>query len=228
MSKPIIAIRPEPGLSATVAAGSARGLSIAGWSLSRIEPLSWDLPSFADFDALLIGSANALRHGGDKLNTLKSLPVYAVGQATADLAERQGFSIAQTGEGGLQHLLDQLKDEDLCLLRLSGQERVDLEVGGDITITERAVYRVEHLPINENEAAMLHSGAIVMLYSAASAAHFAKECDRHAVDRNRIAIAALGPRILDAVGSGWADAKAAPRPRTSDLLALAEDMCQGS
>ena len=44
--------------------------------------------------------------------------------------------------------------------------------------------------------------------------------------KDRIALAAIGPRVLGMVGSGWRDVRAAANPSDAELLALAQDMCQ--
>ena len=40
----VVAIRPEPGLSATLERGQAMGLDMAGWPLFEIRPVAWDPP----------------------------------------------------------------------------------------------------------------------------------------------------------------------------------------
>jgi len=85
---------------------------------------------------------------------------------------------------------------------------------------------VRNVPLAEVDAEMFKTPAIILLYSAASAQHFAKECKRLGVDCANISLAALGPRILAAAGSGWAEARAAPGPSESELLAMARDMWQ--
>ena len=106
--RPVLCLRPEPGLSATISHGAALGLEITGCPLSRIEPVQWDAPDPAAFDALLAGSANIFRHGGASLARLRDLPVLAVGATTATAAREAGFCVARTGRGGLQNLLDDL------------------------------------------------------------------------------------------------------------------------
>ena len=49
------------------------------------------MPALDDIDGLLIGSANAIRHAGEKLEALKELLVLAVGSKTAELARESGF-----------------------------------------------------------------------------------------------------------------------------------------
>ena len=81
MTLPIIAIRPEPGCGATLAAGREAGLAVEAWPLFEVWPLAWDAPPADSFDALLLGSANALRHGGTALAAYRGKPAYAVGEA---------------------------------------------------------------------------------------------------------------------------------------------------
>ena len=124
-STPILAIRPEPGLSSTLALGRQMGLDMHGFALSRVVPVEWDMPSLARFDALLIGSANAMRLGGEKLAQLTHLPVHCVGEATAHEAKAAGFDVRHVGKGGLQSVVDAV-EAPLHYLRLVGNEYVDL------------------------------------------------------------------------------------------------------
>lgn len=222
----VFAIRPEPGLSKTIAAGAARALPIAGLPLSRVVPCGWTLPDLEPFDALLVGSANAFRHGGEKLEALTHLPVLAVGQTTADAARDAGFAIARVGSGGLQRVLDGLEGEFRHLLRLAGEDHVPLDLPADTQITERIVYKLGKTDLPEEVASELSMGSLVLLHSAAAAQHFVNECNRLGVDRANISLCALGPRILEPVGEGWQAARAAANPNENDLLALAIAMCQ--
>ncbi|WP_428027436.1 uroporphyrinogen-III synthase [Altererythrobacter sp.] len=221
----IVAIRPEPGLATTIGAARELGIEVTGYPVSRIAPLDWTLPELAGIDALLIGSANALRYGGPQLRHLRHLPVLAVGKATAQVAESQGFSVEKVGEGGLQHVVDSLGTQPRHLLRLAGEAHVPLTPTANITIATEIVYRVEHLPLPQALQENLAAQCLVLLHSAGSAMHFACECDRLGLDRARISLVALGPRILAAAGEGWRMAKSAHRPDEAALLALTKDMC---
>ena len=222
----VFAIRPEPGLSKTIAAGAARALPIIGIPLFKVIPSGWTLPDLAAFDALLVGSANAFRHGGDKLSALTHLPVLAVGEATADAARDAGFAVARVGSGGLQQVLDEIGSDFRHLLRLSGEDHVPVTPPANVLITERIVYKVGKADLPEEVASQLSQGALVLLHSAAAAQHFVNECNRLGVDRAHISLCALGPRILEPVGEGWQAARAAANPNENDLLALAIAMCQ--
>ena len=225
MSAPVVTIRPEPGFTSTVAAGREAGLAITGEPLFEIRPLAWSAPSVDTVDGLLIGSANAIRRGGAQLTPFTGKPVFAVGSSTADAARETGFPVQRVGEGVLQDLLDALSGQRLRLLRLTGAEHVPVTPPAGITVETRVAYESEALPMSPALARTLADGALVLLHSAAAARHFAKECDRLDVDRARIALAALGPRIAAAAGEGWAALRSADRPNDPALLALAREMC---
>lgn len=229
MSAKVFAIRPQPGLSATIAAGRALGLDIYGEPLSEIRPVAWDVPDPATIDALLIGSANAIRHGGPQLDLLRGKPVHAVGKMTADMAIEAGFSVERIGNGGLQSLLrpaNHVGPAPLRFLRLSGAERVELDVPAGIRVEERTVYQAVPVCISPHFAKLLESGGIVLLHSAASARHFSEECARLGIATNALAIAALAPRVTEGIGGDWGGIHHAASPNDSALLALVKDLCQ--
>lgn len=225
MSGFILAVRPEPGCSATVEAGRALGLAIGGHPLFEIRPLAWQAPPPEAIDALLLGSANAVRRGSAALAGLRGKPVHAVGEATAAAAEAAGFTVAATGRGELQGLLDTLA-APLRLLRVTGAEHVALVAPPGISIDTRIAYESVPLALPEKLADRLRHGALTLLHSAAAARHFAAECDRHSVPRGAVSLAALGPRIAAAAGAGWREVRSAAEPREATLLALAREMCQ--
>ena len=226
MTRPVIAIRPEPGLSATLSAGRSLGLDIHGFPLFRIAPIAWQVPDPANIDGLLLGSANALRHGGDALGRYAGKPAWCVGETTARVAQAAGLTIAGMGQGGLQGVLDQLEGQQLNLLRLAGREHVPLTAPAGVSIETRIVYGSEALPMPGTLADMLKGGAVVLLHSAVAASHFAAECDRHGLAKEPILLATLGPRISAAAGEGWGAQCHADTPREAALLPLAQDMCQ--
>jgi len=221
----IVAIRPEPGLSATLAVGRAAGLEIAGWPLFEYRAQEWLPPDPAVIDALLIGSAAAIRLGGAGLAAFGGKPVHAVGEPTAEAARSAGFEVASVGEEGLQNLLGKLATRPLRLLRLAGAEHVPLVAPEGITLETRIAYESAPLPMPDEMAHELVQGALVLLHSAVAARHLADECSRLGVFRERISLAALAPRIAEAAGGGWADVRSAAAAREAVLLALARDMC---
>ncbi len=225
MTRSVIAIRPQPGLATTVEIARSLDLKISAFPLSEVHPVAWEAPLASDFDALLVGSANVFRHGGQALAALRSLPVVAVGKMTADAARDAGFEVAHTGQGGLQGVLDTWPGKPTRFLRLTGDEHIALNPPAGCTIRNYVIYRLQYHDFSPELGSLLRRPALVLLHSAAAARHFASQCDRHAIARANIALAALGPRILEPVGDGWAVQRACARPDERALLAMAKDMC---
>jgi uroporphyrinogen-III synthase len=227
MSLPLLVLRPEPGNAATLAAANALGIEAIAAPLFAIEPMAWEAPDPAEVDALLIGSANALRHAGARLDAFLDKPAHVVGEATALAARATGLAVASIGSGGLQSVLDGMAPRRL--LRLAGQERIALAPPPGVTITERVVYAARPLPLPGAIARLMltHAlpGMVVALHSAAAATHLAGEMARLDLPRQRLHLAALGPRIAQAAGTGWAAIHTAPAPDERSLLALARQLC---
>ncbi|HUD28643.1 MAG TPA: uroporphyrinogen-III synthase [Novosphingobium sp.] len=223
---PVLILRPEPGASATLAAARDAGLSARAFPLFHVRGLSWDPVPREEIDALLLGSANALRHGGPDLAAYRGLPVYAVGETTAEAARAAGLDVVATGRGGLQAMLDALEPGHRRLLRLAGRERVELAIPRGVEVLTREVYASEPLPLPPQLVDLLARPALVLLHSGEAAAHFACRCDEAGIDRARIRLAAIGPRVASRAGAGWAALRSAPTPVDAALLALAARMCQ--
>ena len=224
MSFRILALRPEPGLAATLGKAEAMGLAITGHALSEIRAVDWECPDPRGIDGLLIGSANAILHGGPQLARLSDKPVHAVGEATAAAARAAGFAVAMVGTGGLQGVLDAIP-APCHLLRIAGEEHVPLTPPAGVTFAEVIAYRSVPLPLDPLGPLLASGEALVLLHSAATARHFADECDRLGLAREAVTLAALGPRIAAAAGEGWATVHTAERPDEDTLLQLVFDLC---
>ncbi|MET0179161.1 MAG: uroporphyrinogen-III synthase, partial [Novosphingobium sp.] len=180
------------------------------------------------FDAIVFASANALRHAGRALAGYAALPAYAVGEVTAAAARDAGFTIAATGSGGAQELLPHLAgDGRRCVLRLAGAAHVPLSSPPEIAMTTVVVYAAFPLPLPDDAVEALRGGAgVVLLHSGEAARRFAAECTRAGLERGRLALACLAPRIADAAGAGWRAVGVAEHTDEVALLALAARMCQ--
>jgi uroporphyrinogen-III synthase len=216
----VIVLRPEPGASATVARAAGLGLDAISIPLFIVEAVAWAVPNPAAFEALLVTSANAVRHGGAGLERLKGLPMHTVGNATADAAREAGFVVASSGNAGVDHLLDSLKP-GLRLLHLCGEDR-RTPAGPRQTIEAVPVYRSR--AIEPRPSPQRARGAVVLVHSARAGRRLAELVE----DRAMTAIAALSPAVADAVGPGWAEIQVAAEPCDDALLALAARLCNRS
>jgi uroporphyrinogen-III synthase len=225
MTLPLVVMRPEPGCGETVLKARGMGLEVVPAPLFEIEAIEWQVPDVTCFDAIAAGSANAFRRGGSELRSLVSLPVHAVGERTAQAARDAGFAVSSVGQTDLQDVVDRLRGP-MRLLRLAGEKRVSLDPPAGVTIEELVIYRAAPLPLAPAAVAALRGDAVVLLHSSEAARRFAAETDRLAIDRSKVAIAALAPGIVMAAGDGWRQVGSATCPNDAALLVMAADMCQ--
>jgi uroporphyrinogen-III synthase len=209
----VIVLRPEPGANETLKRARQVGLEAVSIPLFEVEPVAWKALDAASFDALLLTSANAVRHGGEQLSELRRLKVYAVGQATADAAREAGFEVAAIGDGGVERLLGSI-EPGFKILHLCGEDRVD---SGE-AVTPIVTYRAR--PI-ERPSIRQADGSVVLIHSPRAGRRFAELVE----DRGSIAIAAISPAAAEAVGPGWEMVVSADRPDDEALLALAASLC---
>ncbi|MBU6393392.1 MAG: uroporphyrinogen-III synthase [Sphingomonadales bacterium] len=221
--RPVIVIRPEPGNAATVAAARELGLEAHAFPLFDMAPAPWTAPDPAPYRALLAGSANVFRLGGEGLARLTGLPVHAVGPVTAEAAGAAGFRVERIGEGGLQPMVSALPPGRY--LRLAGEKRVPLAMPDGVEVDDIVVYAAAGLPMPPALAEMLLKPALVLLHSGEAAAHFAAESARLGVGRAGVSLACLASRIGLMAGEGWQHIEIAQTRSDQAVLALAVQMC---
>jgi uroporphyrinogen-III synthase len=209
----VIILRPEPGASATLARAEAAGVAAAAIPLFEVGPVDWTVPNVADFDAVLLTSANAVRHGGDQLAALSALPAYCVGGATAAAARTAGLAVALTGTGNSITLGAQIP-HGTRLLHLTGRDH--RAIPGTTAII---VY--DSKPIDPPPSLDALAGGVAMIHSPRAGARLAEIVD----DRSTIAIAAISPAAAAACGSGWRAVETVEAPADGALLELAAGLC---
>lgn len=213
-------VRPEPAASATVERARAIGLDAFALPLFEVEAVAWTIPDTRAFDALLLTSANAVRHVGAGLDELRRLPAYAVGDATASAARDAGFDVAASGDGGIDQLLASAP-ADLRLLHVCGEHRIVPEA--EQAITALPVYRSKELPAPDGLAAI--AAQTVAIHSPRAGKRLAELADRSGIERRTVRIAAISDAAAAAAGDGWERSEAAAMPTEAALLALAARLC---
>jgi len=214
--RPVLVLRPEPGASATVERARELGLNAIAVPLFEIEPVAWQIPDAAGFDGLLLTSANAVRYAGDRLQELRGLPIYAVGEATAKAARGAGLDVAATGDDGVDRLLGSI-EANLNLLHLCGEGRRE---------PAEARQKIVPVPVYSAKAVeapnlRIANGAVALIHSPRAGRRFA-ELVR---ERGSVSIAAISSAAAEAVGNGWQAVETADRPTDDALLALATRLC---
>lgn len=223
MTSRLLILRPQPGADETAGRARAMGLDPVVAPLFAVRPQPWTPPIATEFEAVMLTSANAARHGGDGLALYLTLPCYAVGEATAAAARDAGFLDIRVGpEDGLALLMEMQADGIARALHLCGADHVTLEPA-EIRIARVPVYEavaVAGLPAAAGAA--LEGEAVALLHSPRAARLLASL----APDRARIDVAAISPRTARAAGTGWRRLEVAARPRDAALLELAAKLCQ--
>lgn len=219
----VLILRPQPGAGETAARAAGLGLDPVVSPLFTVRPLPWTPPASDSFDAIMLTSANAARHGGAGLAGLTRLPCYAVGEASAAAARAAGFADVRVGpEDGVALLMMMESDGIARSLHLCGADHVTLEPA-EIRIGRIPVYTAEPVAALPAEAqAALDRGAVALLHSPRAARLFAS----FVAERSGLDVAAISARTMRAAGDGWRRREIAARPRDQALLELAAKLCQ--
>lgn len=206
-------LRPEPGNTQTARRLVAAGFVARQRPLFAVRPLPWTAPDPAGHDALLLTSANAIRHAGAELALLQRLPVVAVGEATAAAARDAGLTVALTGARDAGAAAELAHGHGLTrLLHLAGREHKAVR-GVEVI----AVYTSDPLPVAPGELTG-GSARTALLHSARAARRFAALLDRDGANRSEWALAALSPAVAGAAGQGWARVLVAADPTDAALV----------
>ncbi|MDB5668243.1 MAG: hypothetical protein JWL74_1193 [Alphaproteobacteria bacterium] len=216
MTPAVLILRPQPGANETADRARARGLEPVVAPLFTVRPLDWDPPSPADFDAVLVTSANAPRHAGEALAAFTHLPAYAVGDASAAAAREAGFGIVRVGPSDGPAAVRLMEADGIGrAIHFTAPEPAELPSSG-VEITQVPVYITlpgDRLP--DEVVTAVNAGAVVLLHSPRAAELFGDLIDdRRAISR----IAAISDATAAAAGAGWADVVVASEPRDEALV----------
>ncbi len=145
----VLITRPKQDAERTAAKLSALGHQAIVESLFLIEPIKFHLPK-GSFSALAATSANALRAAakGQSLSKFHSLPLFAVGGQTGDIAREAGFEKIEIASGDIHSLAKLLMDRlprGARVLYLAGESRAEdisaLVASSGIIVATLIVYR---------------------------------------------------------------------------------------
>lgn len=229
----VLLTRPEPDAARTASSLRAAGHEVAIEPLLAIEAVPFAAPR-GDYAALAVTSINAVRMAGEAaaLSPLKSLPLYALGEATAEAARRAGFSRIETSGGdaaALAALLGRRLAPGARVLYLAGEERARdlaaLMTPAGIAVETVVVYRAraaarlsaataEKLRAGEFDA-VLHfsprSAEIFLRLARAAGSEAALRSPRHLC---------LSAAVAAALAPAGIAGEIAARPDEASLLAL--------
>ena len=234
----VLVTRPHPDNETTAATLRSRGFSVLLAPMLRFEAHAFQDDADARYGAVIVTSANALRgfeqHPSGQ--RLLKLPLFAVGEHTANAARRVGFEKVIAANGDVTALreavLAGVKAKELkrasTLLYLAGAD-LARDLAGDLgergfTVVTHTTYRmipVADLPREASDGFAANQVRAVLHYSRRSARAFLEATRTAGVEISALAIPQCC--ISDAVASIVRDAGAtqvltASRPDENALL----------
>ena len=176
----VVVTRPQADSERTATALEALGHEVLVAPLMRVEPIAVDLAG--TWSAIVITSANALPAIPATADGVKTLPVFAVGDRSAEAARRAGFAEVSSANGDNKDLVRLVAARAVGakapLLYLAGEDRsgdlVAQLVAHGIDAEMKVVYRIVAEVFPPVLAAALESGDVdaVLHFSRRSAELF--------------------------------------------------------
>ena len=241
----VLVTRPYPDNEATAHALRARGFEVALAPMLRFEPMALSDDLNADYGAVIVTSANALRAIEAKLaqSALLELPLFAVGDRTASVARSLGFAEVISAEGDASALRDcvlagakRLKKErpllHLAGADLSGDLASDFAAHGlDVaTIVTYRMTMVSRLPHQALDAFAANQIEAVLHYSQRSAHAFLEAARSDGVEISALSVlqCCLSANVaLPLRDAGATQVQVAASPDENALFAALERALRG-
>ena len=100
----VLVTRPLPDGERTAATLRGRGYDVLAAPLIQVKPIAADLAG--DWSAVIVSSANAVRVlEARQISSLSKLPLFAVGQRSAEVAREAGFTNVRSAKGDADDLI---------------------------------------------------------------------------------------------------------------------------
>jgi uroporphyrinogen-III synthase len=201
----ILVTRPQPDSETTAAALRAKGFAVLQAPMLRFEPVAFHDDADARYGAVIVSSANAIRAIEPHLTRrLLALPLFAVGERTAEAARHAGFGDVAVADGNAAALreliLASARAKTLkkasALLYLAGADLAG-DLAGDLgergfNVVTHTTYRmipVLRLPQETCDAFAANRIEAVLHYSRRSARAFLDAVRAAGVEISALAIA---------------------------------------
>jgi uroporphyrinogen-III synthase len=201
----ILVTRPQPDNDTTAAALRARGFEVLPAPMLRFEQVPFRDDADVSYGAVIVTSANALRAIADQpvVATLQKLPLFAVGERTAEAARDAGFENVISADGDANALRDLVADsvrtkrlkKTQTLLYLAGAD-LARDLAGELgergfNVTMQTTYRmtpVTAFPADVGDAFAAGGIEAVLHYSRRSARAFVDAARAAGVEISALAI----------------------------------------
>ena len=231
----LLVTRPEPDAERTAAALRARGHTVVVAPLLRIEAVEAAEIGGGPWAAILVTSANAASAVAQhvRFEELRSLPVFAVGERSAQAMRAGGFADVSSADGKVDDLVGLVAQRikpGAQLLYLAGADRSGDLAGAldaqNFTVRTVAIYRAVAAAALPRAAADALSSGIggVLHFSRRSAEAFVVTTRRAGLHEDAFKNPAhfcLSAQVAEPLArAGTADIRIAPRPAEADLIDL--------
>lgn len=224
MSLPLLLLRPQPGNDASAKRARAMGLDAIQLPLFETERVDSEPLPEGPFDAVLITSANGARFAPELVAAMAHLPLYVVGEASAQAVQAQGHADVRIGGGdGGSTAAMIAADGHAHVLHICGADVRPFDSHG-LAIVRHPVYRAaerdaaEVKPLLETPAP-----AVAAVHSPRAGARLAELVSPER--RAAIHIAAISQAAAQSCGAGWASLAVSAAPHDTALLACAKALC---
>ena len=231
----LVVTRPQTDSERTAAVLRARGHAVLVAPLLRVEPVKADFSG--TWGGVIVTSTNApgAISGNPARAALVKLPLFAVGQRSADAARGSGFADVTSAGGDVRDLVQLIAerhaDAAVPLLYLAGEDRAaDLvaDLAGHGVAAEMAVvYRAVTAPFPPELIAALQAGDVdaVLHFSRRSVENYIAGARQAGIIEQALAVRhfCLARPIAEPLsGAGAGSIAVAKRPDEAALLGLLE------
>ncbi|WP_240811676.1 uroporphyrinogen-III synthase [Brevundimonas sp. M20] len=207
--------RTEPGASRTAARLAARGFEPLIAPVLAVRPILQPAPDLTGITALAFTSPNGVAVFAD-LSADRSLPVFAVGDATAERARQAGFATVASASGALSDLAWLISGEATGRILVPGAR----QPAGDLDALLNGAVETVILPIyeaTETKATPPADFDAVLVHSPRAAQAVAGSLGRTG-GAGRLAVAISAAAAAPLAAAGFAEIRTAGEPTDAAVL----------
>jgi len=231
--KTLLVTRPEPENRETVRLLRRAGFNTRSLALLEFEALGFEPPAPGEFGSVAVTSTNALRalEEQDLIRDLRPLPLFAVGEKTAERAKTLGFCDIRAAGGSVASLAALIAAYQPgggvfypCARHVAGDLAAMLS-GHEIIVETVPVYQMKALQqLNRQQCAMLTDGLIdaALFYSRRTGQVFIRLCADAGVEALDMAVLCLSQNVAAVFrAAGFTRIEVAGAPNQQAMMALA-------
>lgn len=223
MIRPLLLLRPQPGNDASAERARVLGIDVVQLPLFEIVPVHNGTVPDGPFDALLITSPNGARYGAETIARFADLPIYTVGDTSAQAVRENGGKDVRTGGGDASRTIPMIVADGIkTVLHICGEEVRPFDTLG-LTITQHIVYGSDARDMRPfTKMLVTMPPSVIAIHSPAAGrrlnALMPPSCRNHM-------ILGLSEAATNAAGKGWRQVHVSPTPDDSALLRIATTLC---